>query len=377
MLFLSRLLLACLLWSATALAESRFPPPDFENGHQLPITSTPAARAVLMQYVDVAVLGAALGVALWLVYRSRSRRGITALSIFSLAYFGFYRKGCVCAIGSVQNVALAMFDSHYALPVTVLVFFLAPLVVALFAGRAFCAGVCPQGAIQDLVLIKPVKVPAWLEAPLGLIPYVFLGAGVIFAATGSGFIICRVDPLVPFFRFSGSALMLTLGAAFLLVGMFVGRPYCRFMCPYGALLRLATAAAKWRVRVTPDTCTQCALCQHSCPFGAMREPTIGAQKSESLGTARRRLAGLLLLLPVLIGWGMWAGSKLGMAGGGLFGAWVGLVIGGKLIALSVRRNRTDFEPDSGACFACARCFEYCPSERMRRGLIPAEPELKA
>ncbi|MEI7958891.1 MAG: hypothetical protein WCI40_07255, partial [Verrucomicrobiota bacterium] len=123
--------------------------------------------------------------------------------------------------------------------------------------------------------------------------------------------------------------------------------------------------------------TQCALCQHSCPFGAMREPTIGAQKSESLGTARRRLAGLLLLLPVLIGWGMWAGSKLGMAGGGLFGAWVGLVIGGKLIALSVRRNRTDFEPDSGACFACARCFEYCPSERMRRGLIPAEPELKA
>jgi len=376
------ILLASLLLSATALAESRFPPPDFESGYQLPSAATPPPRAALLQYLDVAVLIAALGVALWLVYRSRSRRGIAALSLFSLAYFGFYRKGCVCAIGSVQNVALALFDPHYALPLTVLVFFLAPLIVALFAGRAFCAAVCPQGAIQDLVLIRPVKVPSWLEAALGLIPYLFLGAGVIFAATGSGFMICRFDPLVPFFRFSGSAFMLTLGAAFLLVGLFVGRPYCRFMCPYGALLRLATAAAKWRVRVTPDTCTQCALCQHSCPFGAMREPTGGAQKQEPLRIARRRLAGLLLLLPVLVGLGAWGGSKLAIAGGyaelggWLFGGWTGLVIGGKWIALSVRRNRTDFEPDSGACFACARCFEYCPSERMRRGLIPLEPANK-
>ena len=421
-----RIIFGFFLLNCTALAEQRFPPPDFESGYQLPLTSTPGPRAGLLQYADTAVLLGALALALWLVYRSRSRRGITALSVFSLAYFGFYRKGCVCAIGSVQNVALALFDPHYALPLTVLVFFLAPLVVALFAGRAFCAAVCPQGAIQDLVLIKPLKVPAWLEAPLGLIPYLFLGAGVIFAATGSGFLICRYDPLVPFFRFNGSALMLGLGAAFLAVGLFVGRPYCRFLCPYGALLRLATAASKWRVRVTPDTCTQCALCQHSCPFDAMREPSPGgAQKGEPLHASRRRLAAWLLLLPVLIGLGAWGGSKLAtpasklnltvqlaerytrslttpdpepltlqrvesapepvlaeaqeirqrfLLAGTLFGGWAGLVFGAKLISLCVRRSRTDFEPDPGACVACARCFETCPSEQMRRGLIPAELE---
>ena len=65
---------------------------------------------------------------------------------------------------------------------------------------------------------------------------------------------------------------MTVGAAFLLAGMFVGRPYCRFLCPYGGLLKLASLASKWRVRVTPDTCTQCRLCEQSCPFGAMREP---------------------------------------------------------------------------------------------------------
>ena len=367
-----RIFLGVLLFNAAALAEQRFPPPDFESGYQIPLTATPTPRGDFMQYVDVAVLLGALALALWLVYRSRSRRGIAALSLFSLAYFGFYRKGCVCAIGSVQNVALALCDAHYALPLTVLVFFLAPLLVALFAGRAFCAAVCPQGAIQDLVLIKPLKVPAWLEAALGLIPYLFLGAGAICAATGGGFLICRYDPLVPFFRFNESSLMLALGAAFLVVGMFIGRPYCRFLCPYGALLRLASAAAKWRVRVTPDTCTQCALCQHSCPFGALQEPT--PQKGERLASARRRLAGLLLLLPGWIGLGAWAGSRFAMPGGWILGAWAGLVFGGKLISLSVRRSRTDFEPESSACFACARCFEACPSERMRRGLIPAELE---
>ena len=57
-------------------------------------------------------------------------------------------------------------------------------------------------------------------------------------------------------------------------------------------------------------------------------------------------------------------------GSSIFGGWVGLVVGVKLISLSLRRWRTDYEPDRGECFACARCFEYCPNELVRRGLPP-------
>ncbi|HRZ36226.1 MAG TPA: 4Fe-4S binding protein, partial [Candidatus Paceibacterota bacterium] len=128
-----------------ALGEARFPPPEFESGHALPLTATPSPRSLAMQHVDVAALVGALGLACYLVHRRRSRRGIIALSLFSLIYFGFYREGCICAIGAVQNVALALCDASYALPMTVLVFFFAPLVVALFAGRTFCAAVCPHG----------------------------------------------------------------------------------------------------------------------------------------------------------------------------------------------------------------------------------------
>ena len=419
------LLLFGLWWALTAAAEQRFPPPDFESGHQLPPTTTPAARAVALEYVDVAVLGAALALATWLVYRPRSRRGLTLLAVFSLGYFGFYRQGCVCAIGSLQNVALAIGDGAYAIPLTVLAFFLAPLVVALFFGRTFCAAVCPHGALQELVLVKPLQVPAWLEHGLGVIPFLLLGAGAILAATGCGFIICRYDPFVPLFRRSGSLSLLTLGAAFVLAGLFVGRPYCRFFCPYGALLRLAALAAKWRVRVTPDVCTQCKLCEHACPYGAMREPTPAGAPAERPRAERRRLAWFLALLPVLIAVGALAGSRLGPAAARLhptvalaelhlanektpanyppmtpealaleraaadpdaviaaaqvvrqrvalaawlFGGWAGLVIGLKLLSLSVRVTRTDYEPDRGACVACARCFLSCPNERVRLGL---------
>jgi hypothetical protein len=78
-----------LLWfGAVAFGEQRFPPPDFESGHQLPATATPPARAWAMEYVDVAVLAGCLALATWLVWRRRSRRGLMALSIFSLLYFG-------------------------------------------------------------------------------------------------------------------------------------------------------------------------------------------------------------------------------------------------------------------------------------------------
>jgi ferredoxin len=369
--------------------------------------------------------------AVWLIYKKRSRRWLFCLSLFSLAYFGFYRRGCICPIGSPQNVVYALFNPNYAVPVTVLVFCFAPIIVALFAGRAFCAGVCPQGALQDLVLIKPIKVPLWLEHALSIIPYLFLGAGLIYAATGTGFMICRYDPFVPFFRLSGSTFILTAGALFLLIGMFIGRPYCRFLCPYGGILRVASLASKWRVRVTPDVCTQCQLCEQSCPFGAMREPTPPGTNPKWLTAERRRLGWLLVLLPVLVLVGVWAGSKLNSAASKvdpavalyeryarqqikpvqysamspealslqraaenpdatlkaardlqhrfilaceLLGGWIGLVIGLKLIALSLRQNRTDFEPDRGACVACARCFTSCPNERVRLGLMPATGE---
>ena len=350
------------------------------------------------------------------------------LSLFSLAYFGFYREGCICAIGAPQNVALALFDSTYTLPATALAFFLLPLVTALFYGRSFCAGVCPHGAIQDLVLIHPVTVPRWLEQALGIVPYAFLGLGLLFAATGSGFLICRWDPFVPIFRLSGHLTILLTGATFLVTALFVGRPYCRFLCPYGALLKLASQVSRWRVRITPDHCTQCKLCEKACPFGAIRAPAPPPPPAPELRTERNRFLILLVLLPGLILLGGWAGSKFAVAaginpevnlaerhlaaqtvespvplnkpdqqalaraqrtesellpaalavrrrlgfGGWILGGLFGGFLGARLMGFSLWVRRTDWEPDAGDCVACARCFRSCPQELLRLGLTPPE-----
>jgi len=402
-----------------ALASERFPPPDFTS-HTLPTTDVPSPWPELFEYLDLAALTIGLALASYLAIVRRSRRGLFLLTIASLAWLGFWRGGCICPIGAIQNVTLALFDSAYTLPWTVAAVFALPLVFTLFFGRTFCAALCPLGAMQELVALRPIRIPTWLDHTLGLLAYIYLGAGVIFAATGAGFVICRYDPFVGFFRHSASANMLVLGGCFLVGGIFIGRPYCRYLCPYGAILGLLSKVSKWHVKIPPDQCIQCRLCEEACPYGAIQEPTV-ALPTPQRRRGRWRLAAALTACPLLVVLGVVLGQRLeiplsqmhstfrlaervyleksgkiegttdasdafrntgqadddlyreafSLSGkfrrvGGWFGGWVGLVIGLKLIHLVIRRRRADYQPDRAACVSCGRCFWYCPSEQTQQ-----------
>jgi ferredoxin len=52
-------------------------------------------------------------------------------------------------------------------------------------------------------------------------------------------------------------------------------------------------------------------------------------------------------------------------GGALLGGFIGLVAGGKLLVLSIRRRRTEYEAAPAGCFACGRCYKSCPKEHER------------
>lgn len=424
------IMLVCLLALApAAFGVERFPPPDFTD-HKVPHLVVPGPETRGVGWIDVVVLSVGLLWASWLSLKGRSRRGVVVLSILSLLYFGFWRRGCVCAIGSIQNVALGLADPTYAVPLSVVALFTLPLVVALVWGRSFCSGVCPHGAIQDLVLVKPVKVPTWLDEVLRVLPWIHLAAGVLLAATGGMFLICKYDPFVGIFRMAGPRVMLVAGVAMLVLSMFVGRPYCRYLCPYGALLGVASRFARWRPTVTPGACTQCRLCETSCPYGALNPPQPVATARERVAGARRRLVLLAVLLP-LAAWGFaWIGGRaallsmplhpqgklaalvaaeargeispplpdellafhqhgadlpaalsaamglekrflmLGRVIGGLFG----LVIALKLARILFPEPTPDYETDAGRCVSCARCFSACPYELLRRGVPVAVPE---
>jgi len=411
------ILLALLLPSLASAEErlERFPAPDFRNGYKMPQTVTPPTPWQGWQIVDVAALAGALALSAVFVAKRRSRRWIFALSVGSLLYFGFWRKGCICPVGSIQNVAWAAGGHGYVLPWAVALFFMLPLLFTLYYGRVFCSGVCPLGAIQDLVLFKPIHIPQWLESPLGLAAWAYLGLAVLFAACGSEFFICKYDPFVGFFRMSGPASMILAGGIILGACLFVGRVYCRFLCPYSVLLRLLAPFARRPVSITPTGCIDCRLCEESCPFNAIRVPS-AKPKAGKTPSASQRLgwalsAPALMIVFALLGYlgrgalartdftvrlaeQVWQEEKTGVRnttdqtkafrrtgqtisqlyasaatlqhrfaiGAPIFGAWMGLAIASKILGPMTHRRRTGYTADASACVACARCFAACPAQ---------------
>ena len=208
--------------------------------------------------------------------------------------------------------------------------------------------------------------------------------------------------------------MIVFGVLLLLAGLFISRPYCRFLCPYGVILNWFSRFSAKHLTITPAECINCRLCENSCPYNAIL-PSNTTETPEPRKTGRSRFTLYLLLIPVftLAGWfimekthmhlaavnpkvslarKMRAEAATGVAaitkealtfkesGGSLDelyatetaitekfrkgSRWVGLFFGVSLgialFASTRREERKDYIPDRGKCLSCARCFEFCP-----------------
>ncbi|MCK5687025.1 4Fe-4S binding protein [bacterium] len=414
-IFLSMILLFSICHSSWSAGENeRFPAPDFESGYKMPDSEIPFDLKPWMDYVDIAVLFIALCIASYFGLKKRSRKGIYILAFGSIAYFGFYRSGCVCPVGSIQNVTLSFIDSSYHLSIKVIAFFTLPLVFALFFGRGFCSSVCPLGAIQEVFILKHIRVPRILSWILGIFPFVFLGLAILFVATGSGFIICKYDPFIGFFRLGGPYQLIVSGIVILLGGMFIARPYCRFICPYGVILGLFSFFSKKHLTICPGVCIECKLCENSCPVDAINLPSSimdGGKRNLKL----KHLGITLVVVPLIILIITFSVSRFsrimsisnpvvhlavrikaenaGIAKGRtleskafrskensveklfsqaavirkkfdigaiILGIFLGIIISIKLVLIFFGGNSTGYSPDRFNCISCGRCIEFCP-----------------
>lgn len=397
-------------------AQNRFPKPDFESGYQYPDLYYHTPNELLWEVLDVVMLLALLLTATWAIYKRR--KPMIWVSVVSVLYFGFFREGCVCSVGSIQNVVLALADGTYSMPWNVLLFFLLPVVFALIFGRVFCSGVCPIGALQELVNVRNGKMNKAVEAVLGLLPWLYLILTILFAVTRSQFLICRFDPFIGIFRLGGDMGLLVFGIVLLVISVFTGRPFCRFLCPYGALLSLFSAVSVRKIEITQKKCINCELCHNACPVDAIRAPYANNVKEERTEGVKR-IIGYMLVLPVL----MAAGALLMRASSDSLstanrevrlhemvteyeaqsdpqtipleveafymegrtmedlaasadavraqfrtistwcGAFMGLVLSIALIRFSVKRRRETYEIDMSSCVACGKCFDYCPQNK--------------
>jgi ferredoxin len=306
------------------------------------------------------------------------------------------------------------------MPVSVLLFFILPLLFAFLFGRVFCAGVCPFGALQELVNIKNYRLSKAATAVLGIIPWVYLILAVLFAVTQSRFIICRFDPFVGIFRMGGDMPLIAFGVVLLVLSIFTGRPFCRFICPYGALLSLFAHVSVWRMKITKQDFNNCELCHNACPVDAIRPPYENKLKESRL-TGVKRILTYVLILPLMAVTGglmmrmmsdslsrvhkevrlyemvieheqnpqdilsleLEAFYTLERTAEGLaeqvelikkdfrlyatiIGVFLGIVFGFTLIGLSLKRTRKQYEIDDAQCVNCARCFNYCPQNMKNK-----------
>ena len=194
-----------------------------------------------------------------------------------------------CPIGSLQ---VALVNADKSLP-----FYVVGLLLAFGAlfGRTICGWACPFGLIQDLIAKIPTPKLAkgrWSRA-LSWGKYAVLAVLVIIlppilkGATGVGTpafcaYLCPaglIEGGIPLLLGNeGMRIMMgplfwwkaAVAAVIILACVFIYRPFCRFLCPLGALYSFFNRFALLRWTVSEDACTHCGTCVRVCPTDIRR-----------------------------------------------------------------------------------------------------------
>jgi polyferredoxin len=158
---------------------------------------------------------------------------------------------------------------------------LAFLGVSLLLHKAFCSWLCPVGTLSEYLwklgrklLRHNLQLPRWLDIPLRGLKYLLLAffvwiIGRMSVEALAGFLsgpygIIADVKMLNFFRHLGQTGAIAL-AGLTLLSLLVQNFWCRYLCPYGALVGLAALLSPARIRRAPEPCIDCGKCAKACP----------------------------------------------------------------------------------------------------------------
>ncbi len=191
-----------------------------------------------------------------LLYLFRLKHLRRPLLFLSIIFFGFYLGGAPDPIHAIFNV----FAQNQLLLNLILI--LLPVAVSLFWGRFYCGWLCPLGGVQEFLNTEHETrvIPQPLDRVLKYIKYIILIAlGYLSWHTGNS-TWQNYDLTRTFFTFGGPLMTLVILGGFLLVSLFISRPFCKYFCPLGAILGITSKLAMFRMRSDAKKCMLCGKC---------------------------------------------------------------------------------------------------------------------
>ncbi|MGO8721003.1 MAG: 4Fe-4S binding protein [Acidobacteriaceae bacterium] len=158
--------------------------------------------------------------------------------------------------------------------------FLAFLLSSLLLKKAFCSWLCPIGTLSELLwktgqklLGRNFRLPAWLDMPLRSFKYILLGffafvIGTMSAAALADFLhspygLVADVKMLNFFRDMGETGIIVLVLLFAL-SILIRNFWCRYLCPYGALMGLVSLLSPTKIRRDAAACIDCGKCARAC-----------------------------------------------------------------------------------------------------------------
>ncbi|MFN7924830.1 MAG: 4Fe-4S binding protein [Bryobacteraceae bacterium] len=179
-------------------------------------------------------------------------------------------------------------------------FLLAAFVLSsLLLRKAFCGWLCPVGTVSEFLwkfgrsTFKRVwHLPKWADLPLRSLKYILMAfflyaAGAMSATAIRAFLdgpygIVADVKMLNFFRYLSVTGAVVVGS-FLVLSIFIPNFWCRYLCPYGALMGLFSWASPLRITRNASTCIDCAKCARACPADLAVDKLIQIQSPECLG----------------------------------------------------------------------------------------------
>ena len=173
------------------------------------------------------------------------------------------------------------------------------LAMAFLLRKAFCSWLCPVGTISEYlwrtgqaIFKRNFQPPRWLDVPLRGLKYFLLGFFVWAISTmsvegirdfmHSPYGLIADVKMLNFFRHIGETGLIVLGVL-VAASVFVPNFWCRFLCPYGALLGLTAWMSPAKIRRNAEPCIDCAKCAKACPVALPVDKLVSIRSAECTG----------------------------------------------------------------------------------------------